>query len=50
VPNAQDGKVINLEKARERRLAILPFYVWLKSVRPVREVRSNRVLGTQIAA
>jgi hypothetical protein len=50
VPDAQVGKVINLEKARERRLAILPFYVWLKSVRPVREVQTHRILGAQIAA
>lgn len=35
VPEVQTGKIVDLVAARERRLAILPFYVWLKSCRPV---------------
>ncbi|MDW9531945.1 hypothetical protein RWE87_13765 [Sinorhizobium meliloti] len=50
VPEVQAGKIVDLEKARERRLAILPFYVWLKSVRPVREIVRHRVIGAEAAA
>ncbi|MDW9491741.1 hypothetical protein [Sinorhizobium meliloti] len=49
LPKAQNGKVVDLVKARERRLAILPFYVWLKTVRPVRETISHRVIGSRAA-
>lgn len=35
VPEAQVGKVVDFEAAKERRLAIVPFYAWFKSCRPV---------------
>ena len=46
VPDAQIGTVVDFNKARERRLTILPFYVWLKSCRPVQ----TRNTHTQEAA